>query len=243
MKKGSSQVALLAMLAMTLVFFAPGLLAKGSAEAGAEKLKSLSSAANNCKTCHAEDGNSVIPANPKLAGQHASYLYKQLKDFKSGKRKGVMNAMVKGLSDQDMQNLAAYFASKKIKIGTAKKDLVKVGRKLYEGGNPKTKVPACMGCHGPAGTGNAPARFPALGGQHAAYTAAQLKGFRKAAREWVKNAEAGKDQPKQLPGRANDVDRMMQHVVLYMSDAEIEAVASYLQGLHPKVAAKNTAQK
>ena len=223
--------------AFILLSISCSVLAEGTPSAGKDKLASLKGKANDCAICHKDDGNSITDAYPKLAGQHSSYLYKQLKDFKNGSRKGLMSGMIAGLSDTDFKNLAAYYASKTVKTGNAKNDtLVMVGRKLYEGGNPNTKVPACSGCHGPAGKGNSPAKFPALGGQHAKYTAAQLIDFRKAARGWVKNEVAKKAQGEAnaRPGRNNDKNRMMQHVALSLSDAEIEAVSSYIEGLRAR---------
>ncbi len=167
-----------------------------------------------CVTCHGADGNSVAPNFPKLAGQHESYLVKQLMDFKSGKRKdATMTAMAATLGDADVANVAAYFASQTTKLGEAAADKVAMGQALYRAGNAANGVAACAGCHGPTGAGNPQAKFPRLSGQHAAYVVKQLKDFR-----------AGK--------RSNDPGDMMRGVAAKLSDAEIEAVAQYVQGLH-----------
>jgi cytochrome c553 len=166
-----------------------------------------------CAACHGVDGNSPIPANPSLAGQHSNYLYKQLTDYKAGRRKNpVMNGMVANLSDDDMRNLAAYFAAQKPKPGTAKdRALVSAGQRLYRGGEIDTGVPACSGCHSPDGAG-IPAQYPRLAGQHLDYTLAQLQYFRSGERD-------------------NDPNAMMRTIAGRMTDKEIAAVASYISGL------------
>jgi cytochrome c553 len=171
-----------------------------------------------CAACHATDGNSVTPANPKLAGQHASYLYKQLANFKpqggekAARENAVMAAMVAGLSEAEMRGLAAYYASHDLRAAAASdKDLVTVGQKIWRGGIAEKSVPACAGCHGPDGAG-IPGQFPRLSGQFAEYVDAQLKLFR-----------AG--------GRANDPNGMMRGVAARMSDEETKAVAEYAAGL------------
>ena len=182
--------------------------AAGNAEAGKAK-------AQVCLSCHGPDGNgSVNAAWPALAGQHASYISKQLADFKSGARvEPLMIAQVANLSEQDMADFGAYFAAQKAPAGKADKDKVAAGEKLFRAGNKTTGVAACMACHGPSGAGNPSAKYPALQGQNAAYTVKTLKDFRSAA-------------------RANDPGKMMQGVTENMTDAEIEAVASYISGLH-----------
>ncbi len=208
-----------------------------------------------CAGCHGADGNSALSIYPKLAGQNAAYILKQLQNFKlpdtngkaltekqlNGKRldgtkdgkygvsPGLMNNQVKSLSKDDMTNIAAYFSSQKLKPGKADLVLKNLGERIYVGGNKVTGVPACIGCHGPAGEGNAAAMYPAIGGQHAAYTEAQIKNFRSAALVWL--AHNRKDVPNTRPGRKNDINYRMQEVVLRLTDAEIKAVASYLQGL------------
>ncbi len=167
-----------------------------------------------CAGCHGDDGNSVNPEWPKLAGQGEAYIVKQLTDFKSGARtNATMNGMAAGLSPQDMADVAAFFSSQKRKPGSANETLVAQGQKLFRGGNSATGASACQGCHGPSGAGNPAAKFPSLGGQHAAYVAIQLKNFRDGT-------------------RTNDPNKMMRMVAAKLSDAEIKAVADYVQGLH-----------
>ncbi|MES9936688.1 MAG: c-type cytochrome, partial [Sedimenticola sp.] len=171
-----------------------------------------------CMACHGPDGNSPTPSGPaatwpKLAGQHASYLAKQMADFKSGARKDpIMMGMVAALSEQDMADLAAHYNGQKQSDGTAAADQVELGEKLFRAGNKDSGVAACMACHGPAGLGNPAANFPRVSGQHAAYTEKALKDFRSGA-------------------RANDAGKMMQGVAAKMTDAEITAVSQYIQGL------------
>jgi cytochrome c553 len=165
-----------------------------------------------CVACHAADGNSTIPANPRLAQQHSEYLLKQLQEFKSGKRADpVMQGMASTLSDQDMRNVAAWLASQKAKPGFAKdKDLVALGERIYRGGIQDRQIAACAGCHSPNGAG-IPAQYPRLAGQHADYTVKQLMSFRD-----------GK--------RANSPQ--MNDVAAKLNDREIKAVADYIAGLH-----------
>lgn len=166
-----------------------------------------------CAGCHAVDGNSTAAANPKLAGLNAEYLYKQLSEFKSGARKNaVMSGMVAGLSDQDMKNLALYFSEKQAKAATSKDQaLALVGQKIYRGGVQGAGVPACASCHGAQGKG-IPTQFPRLAGQHGDYIYAQLNNFR-------------------VGSRANDAAKMMRTIAAKMTDADMKAVASYIQGL------------
>ena len=175
--------------------------------------KAQSIANQICAACHGADGNSPLPMNPSLAGQHPEYLFKQLKEFKSGNRNNaVMMGMVAGLSAEDMRNLSAYYAVQKLREAAAKdKDLVAHGRKLFRGGNLATGVAACAGCHSPNGAG-IPSQYPRLAGQHPEYVVAQLKAFRAGA-------------------RANDTNNMMRAVAARLTDKEIAAVAEYLSGL------------
>jgi cytochrome c553 len=171
-------------------------------------------ASATCAGCHGPDGNSANPEWPKLAGQGAAYLVKQLHDFKGGGRKNAtMAPMAMGLGDQDMENLAAYYSAQSMSQGAADKSLVELGQKIYRGGNPASGVAACIGCHGPAGAGNPAAKFPRLGGQHAKYVENQLLGFKSGERD-------------------NDAGKMMRNIAGKMTDQEIRAVASYVQGLH-----------
>ena len=164
-----------------------------------------------CVACHAVDGNSAIPVNPKLAQQHPEYLVKQLNEFKSGKRaNAVMSGFSAMLSPDDMKNVAYWLASQKAKPGFAKeKELVTLGERIYRGGIADRQVPACAGCHSPNGAG-IPAQYPRLGGQHADYTQAQLTGFRDGV-------------------RLNNLQ--MTGVAAKMNDREIKAVSDYIAGL------------
>ncbi|VAW96064.1 Cytochrome c4 [hydrothermal vent metagenome] len=173
-----------------------------------------------CAGCHGVDGNATIPNYPKLAGQHANYLVSQMQAFKSGKRnEAIMKGQVANLKEQDMQDLAAYFASQKTTIGAASdKDKREFGERLYRGGNETKGISACMACHGPNGSGNKPAGFPALGGQNAAYTAKSLTDYRAGkTRAFDDKDEAGK---------------IMHNIAKRMSDDEIEAVSHYISGLN-----------
>lgn len=167
-----------------------------------------------CAACHGFDGNSFLPANPSLAGQHEEYLYKQLAEFKSGARNNaVMAGMVATLSADDLRNVAAYYASQAPRqMSAADKDLVAQGRRLYRGGNRANGVAACAGCHSPNGAG-IPAQFPRLASQHAEYVATQLKAFR-----------AGQ--------RVNDPNQMMRATAVKLTDQDIAALAEYISGLH-----------
>jgi cytochrome c553 len=198
-------------LAVGLVWAAGPALAQdaGKAESIAKQV---------CAACHAADGNSIGPANPKIAGQAPEYLHKQLVDFKAQGAKpaarpnAVMSGMVANLSEADMKNLAAYYSGQKLKpAAAADKELAAAGQKLWRGGNAQTGVPACAGCHGPTGAG-IPAQYPRVAGQYAEYLAAQLRGFKDGA-------------------RANDPNGMMRGVASRMSEREIKAVAEYAAGL------------
>ena len=166
-----------------------------------------------CVACHNPDGNSTNPTYPKLAGQSADYLTKQLVEFKSGARvNAIMVGMVAALTPQDMEDLSAYFASQQIARGAADPALAPAGEALFRGGNLTSGVSACMACHGATGAGNPAAKFPALAGQHDVYIETQLKAFR-------------------AMERANDAGQMMRGVAAKLTDQEIKAVASYIQGL------------
>jgi len=183
--------------------------AQAAGDATAGKTKSAA-----CAACHGPDGNSTNPVWPKLASQHPGYLVKQLAEFKSGKRTDpTMAGMAAPLSEQDREDLAAYFSSQTIKLGSTPKEELELGQSIYRAGNAASGVPACAGCHGPTGAGNAPAKFPRLSGQHAAYVIKQLKAFRDGS-------------------RANDAGQMMRNVAAKLTDAEIKAVAAYVDGLH-----------
>ncbi len=179
--------------------------AKPDAAAGGAKYATV------CAACHGTDGNSAVPANPKLAQQHPEYVVKQLQEFKAGKRVSpIMQGFAAMLSDADMKNIAQWAASQKAKPGFAKdKDLVALGERIYRGGLADRQISACSGCHSPNGAG-VPAQYPRLSGQHADYIAAQLVSFRDGV-------------------RTNSLQ--MNQVAARMNDREIKAVADYIAGL------------
>ena len=200
---------LLALLAAGLVSFAsvakevPQLEAPGDADAG--KAKSMT-----CAGCHGADGNSPTGAWPKLAGQHEGYLVSQLQAFKSKERdNALMYGFAAALSDQDMKDLAAFYASQQISPGSADPALVEKGEQIYKFGDQERGVAACAACHGPQGLGVASANFPRLSGQWAEYNETQLKAYRDGSR----------------------VHPMMNGVALNMRDSDIQAVVSYIQGM------------
>ena len=203
----------------TAAFLLSGLLLSASAlanEAAApaakpDLVKGGAISTQVCSACHTADGSRGSPANPILQGQHAEYLVKQLNEFKSGKRN---NAIMKGfastLSEEDMKNVAAFYASKTAKPGFAKnKDTVALGEKIYKGGIADRQIPACAGCHSPSGAG-LPIQYPRIGAQHGDYVEAQLTAFR-----------AGT--------RANNTSMML--IAAKMNDKEIKAVSDYIAGL------------
>ena len=181
---------------------------QGDATAGAAK-------APVCFACHGPGGNGAInPEWPKLAGQHSSYIAEQLGAFKGAQRKNpVMLGQASALSDDDMHNLAAYFAAQPAVPGVASKDAVAVAEPLYRAGDAARGIPACAACHGPTGAGNAAAQFPRIGGQNSAYAANQLKSYKSGER-----GAAGKGQ-------------IMATIAAKLSDQEIQALSSYVSGL------------
>lgn len=197
-------------LAIVLVFvgFITTAQAAGNAAAGEKIVTGV------CAACHGADGNSVITSNPRLAQQHPEYIAKQLANFKSGERKNaVMSGIAAGLSAEDIANVAAYFGAQKGKVGSAKSNVVgSLGEKIYRGGIASVGVPACASCHGATGAG-IPVQFPRLSGQHAEYVVTQLKAF-------------------YTGERANDNAKVMRMIASKLSDAEMAAVADYIQGLH-----------
>ena len=201
----------LSALALATALATPALAAAPAAPAKPDLAKGQAISTQVCAACHTADGSRGSPANPIIAGQHPEYLVKQLQEFKSGKRN---NAIMKGfattLSDDDMRNVAAFYAGKSAKPGFAKnKDSVKLGEKIYRAGIAEKAVPACAGCHSPNGAG-IPAQYPRIGGQHADYAEAQLVAFRGGA-------------------RSNSVQ--MNSIAEKMSDREVKAVADYVAGL------------
>ncbi len=202
------------------VLLASSFMAQASQEAApkADPAKGKTIAETVCVACHGADGNSPAAVNPHLAGQVEQYIYKQLANFKAADGKPavrnnpIMGGMVAALSDDDMKNVAAYFAQQKLKaVGAKDEKQIALGQKLWRQGDFAKGVPACAGCHGPAGAG-LPAQYPKLAGQYAEYTEAQLKAFRQGE-------------------RANDPEKMMRMVAAKLSDAEIKAVAEYAAGL------------
>ena len=187
---------------------------QGNAENG--KAKSIT-----CGACHGADGNSAIPMNPKLAGQHEKYLVKQLTEFKlasntggkEGRNNAIMNGMSAALSEQDILDLAAYFSSQEATPGETSEDNVELGNKLYVGGDLERGITACIACHGPRGNGTSLSGFPDISGQHSAYIASQLKSFRSGERH-------------------NSLNGMMADMSKRLTDKDIEVISSYVAGLH-----------
>ena len=165
-----------------------------------------------CVTCHGEGGNSVTPIFPKLAGQNAKYLEKQLEEFLNGKRKSeVMQPFFASFTKSDIRGLAAYFAGQTQSTGTVEdKSVLEAGKKMYEDGNTETGVPGCGGCHEADGKGND--RYPRLAGQHQAYTQKEMADFKTGT-------------------RTNDKGRVMRVVTERMTEQEIKAVSEYIAGL------------
>lgn len=186
--------------------------AKGDAAAGQTK-------AAVCAACHGPDGNSLIDMYPKIAGQHASYIKKQLVELKAaasgqiGRVAPVMGPMALPLSEQDMDDLAAYFSSLKVTPIAVPDDVVEAGKALYMGGDMSRGLAACTACHGPRGSGVEQAKYPNLSGQHPAYIKAQLTAFRAGTRD-------------------NDPNGMMRDVAKKLTDQDIEALSKYVAGLH-----------
>ncbi len=189
-------------------------VAAGDPEAGKEK-------SMTCAACHGQDGNAMVDIYPKIAGQHESYIAKQLHDFRQGAKTGgeegrydpVMSAQAANLSDQDIADLAAFYSQQEEQGGEAPEDLVEAGLKLYQGGDEQKGIVACTACHGPRGNGVGTAKFPDISGQHAAYIKGQLEKFRD-------------DQ------RNNDMNGMMRDVAKRLSDEDIELLSKFLSGLY-----------
>ena len=170
-----------------------------------------------CATCHGAEGNSAAPNFPKIAGQPYKYLKEQLIEYRKGSQgkrfDPVMFGMTQSLTDEDIEMMATFYANQKSTLNTAKTEFVELGEKIYRAGNPKTGVPACMACHGPTGAGNELAGFPRLSGQFQEYTADQLKRFKSGT-------------------RLNGPNGIMIDISKRMSEEEIQAVSSYVAGLH-----------
>jgi len=193
----------------------------GDAKAGQAK-------AGACAACHGLDGNSADPQYPKIAGQHERFIWRQLKLYKSGERENpIMQGMAAPLSEQDMRDIGAYFATQKAVPGVADDTPIatgpyagakfyQVGESIFRAGKPKVGVPACIACHGPAGRGNPGPSYPSLGGQHSSYTAARLQFFRSGG-VWGKDANA---------------NTVMSAISKNLSDEEIQGLSTYIEGLH-----------
>ncbi|EAS47928.1 cytochrome c4 [marine gamma proteobacterium HTCC2207] len=208
----------LTIICLVATFAATQVLAAGDAAAGKNKVAM-------CAGCHANDGNSMVAAFPKLAGLGEKYLHRQLQGIKSGERVIVeMTGLLDANSDQDLQDMAAFYDSQQRTIAGAQEisligysdpaEALELGENLYRAGNLKTGVPSCTGCHSPAGTGNGPAGYPALGGQHAGYIESQLLKYQSGERASGANA------------------KIMQGVAERLSNKEIKAVANYISGLN-----------
>ena len=208
MKNTLPRICALALFASTMSVAHATSLVEGSAEDGKAK-------AITCTACHGPEGNSANPLWPNIAGQGAPYLVAQLKAFKDGKRQDpLMTSQAMLLSDQDMADLAVYFESlPQASQAVADASLVDKAEALYRGGNVSDQTSACMACHGPTGRGNPAAKYPALNGQHATYTAKQLRDYATGARE------------------SDGKTRMMRDIAGKLSEDDIVALASYIQGL------------
>ncbi len=181
-------------------------LTEGDAEAGKSK-------AGTCVACHGQDGNSATPMYPKIAGQHPGYTVDQLKAYKSGERQNaVMQGMVSALSEQDMKDIAAFYATQEVEPGVADESLVGRGQAIYRGGDDEKGIPACIACHGPTGKGIPVAGYPAIGGQHAQYVLTQLQAY----------ADGDRQGP----------DDIMGPIAGRLSQQDMQAVSSYVEGLH-----------
>ncbi|MEQ8205071.1 MAG: c-type cytochrome [Woeseia sp.] len=189
-------------------------IVEGSADAGKDK-------SITCAACHGADGNSVNPAWPSIAGQHASYIVKQLQAFKRGERADpLMTGQAMMLSDEDMNNLAVYYSEQRpASRAVADASLVSKGEALYRGGDQESSASACIACHGPTGKGNPAASYPSIRGQYAVYTAKQLHDYASGTR------------------KSDGVTRVMRDVAARLSDDDIKAVSAYVQGLRGGVTA------
>jgi cytochrome c553 len=193
---------------LTFILFIPLVLFAQENTSGMKK-------AAVCTACHGQEGNSTNPEWPNIAGQHPKYFIKQLHDMKDSDLRDAptMKALVATLSEQDMDDLALYYAKMPLAQGSTPEKFLKRGEQIYRGGDFAKRITACIACHGPKGTGNAQAGFPVLSGQHAAYTVLQLNAF-----------NDGK--------RKNDLNHIMQDISSRMSQDDMEAVAHYIEGLH-----------
>ena len=194
---------LLIILAASLVT-----IGAGNADSGKDKVAT-------CVACHGQDGNSMVGLWPSLAGQNANYLVRQLQHIKSGKRSiAVMAGLLDNFSKEDLSDIAAFYASKNNTIGQVEADKVELGRKLYYSGSLEKGIPACTACHSPKGKGNAPAGYPLLSGQQVDYVTKSLKNYR--------SGERNNDESSQ----------MMMAIAYKLDDVEIDALSSFINGLH-----------
>jgi cytochrome c553 len=194
---------LLIILAASLVT-----IGAGNADSGKDKVAT-------CVACHGQDGNSMVGLWPSLAGQNANYLVRQLQHIKSGKRSiALMAGILDNFSKEDLDDIAAFYASKNNTIGQVEADKVELGRKLYYSGSLEKGIPACTACHSPKGKGNAPAGYPLLSGQQADYVTKSLKNYR--------SGERNNDESSQ----------MMMAIAYKLDDVEIDALSSFINGLH-----------
>ena len=194
---------LLIILAASLVT-----IGAGNADSGKNKVAT-------CAACHGQDGNSMVGLWPSLAGQNTNYLVRQLQHIKSGKRSiAVMAGLLDNFSKEDLDDIAAFYASKNNTIGQVEADKVELGRKLYYSGSLEKGIPACTACHSPKGKGNAPAGYPLLSGQQADYETKSLKNYR--------SGERNNDESSQ----------MMMAIAYKLDDVEIDALSSFINGLH-----------
>lgn len=207
-------------IALSLLMFA-GAFSVNQAAAFEGDIEAGKTKAATCVACHGVDGNKPLPNHPKLAGQHAEYLFKQLKEFKLGMTSGgkegrmdpVMSGMAMPLSEQDMKDISAYFASLNMTPGSTPEDVVALGGKLYKAGDAERGIPSCAACHGPRGNGTSLAGFPKVSFQNADYVKAQLEKFRSG-------------------DRNNDLNGMMRDVAKKLTDKDIELLSKYVSGLH-----------
>ena len=209
---GRSAIAVALMLALPLL----GLPATGARAAGDPVAGKLKAAV--CSACHGADGNSINPAWPKLAGQGVRYQMLQVRAIRSehgraSPEAATMVPMVANLSDEDLMDIAAYFATQVSTVEAAHPELAEAGQRLFRAGDPERNIPSCMSCHGPGGRGNSLAAFPQVGGQYAAYSARQLRAYRDGS-------------------RTTDPGGMMRTIASRLTDADIEAVSEYLSGLY-----------
>jgi len=200
---------LTATLSVVMLCFSISGTSSAAGDASAGKAKSAT-----CAGCHGADGKAILPEYPNLAGQHASYLAKQLTAYRDGERiHQLMSPMAAALSDQDILDLAAFYSDMTPIEGVSSEENLTLGQNIYRGGVTSAGIAACIGCHGPTGKGNPAAAYPSLNGQNIAYLAIQLKMFRSGERN-------------------NDPNEMMRGLAHRLSDAEIDALANYATGLH-----------